>query len=165
MASDKKKQQKTAKTEEYQPKAAARHAKITKTKQDEIETFKRKIDNDKHLAKKYEGNRKTEIRALPKEDRAAAKAELKESVAKRKEAERRDREKLREMISTEKYETKNVGKEPFDEDTWIEGGRKKKNKKGKIVAAVPDSAEDDIDDIFEEEEEEEEIVPSEEDRN
>ncbi|MCL2032740.1 MAG: hypothetical protein FWG96_05680 [Methanomassiliicoccaceae archaeon] len=109
----------------YQPKATARHAKITKTKQDEIDSFKKKIDTDKYLAKKYESNRKTEIKALPKEERAAAKEELKESIRKRKEGEERDREKLRELIYEEKAE-KRIGKGSFDDEAWVKEGKKKK---------------------------------------
>jgi hypothetical protein len=120
----------------YQPKATARHAKIVKTKKEETEALKQRIETDKYLAKKYESNRKTEIKALPKEERAEAKAELKESVAKRKETEKKDREKLRNLQSEEKTERKNLGKEPFDEDTSIEGGRKKS--KGKERQETPE---------------------------
>jgi hypothetical protein len=125
MASKNKKDTSQNNKKGYQPKATARHAKITKTKQEEIESFKKKIDTDRHLAKKYESNRKTEIKALPKEERAVAKAELKESIASRKEGEAKDKEKLRIMMYEEKTEKKNLGKEPFDEDAWIRGGRKK----------------------------------------
>ncbi|MDR2698386.1 MAG: hypothetical protein LBB30_01745 [Candidatus Methanoplasma sp.] len=112
-----------------QPKATARHAKITRTREEEIEAVKKRIDNDKYLAKKYEANRKTEIKALPKGERAAAKAELKDSIEKRKEAERKDREKLRSLVHEEKAEKRNLSSEPFDEETWIEEGRKKGKKK------------------------------------
>jgi hypothetical protein len=125
----KKKQTSKVSEKGNQPKAAARHAKITKTKQEEIDAFKKKIGTDKYLAQKYESNRKTEIRSLPKYEKAAAKAELKESIAKRKEAERKDKDKLRSMISEEKVEKKEAGKEPFDEDAWIKGGKKKDKKK------------------------------------
>ena len=125
----KKKQNSKAKEKGNQPKATARHAKITKTKQEEIESFKKKIATDKHLAKKYESNRKAEIKALPKEDRAAARAELKESKAKRKEMEKNDKEKLRGMINEEKVERKNSGKEPFDEEAWVKDGKKKGKQK------------------------------------
>jgi len=125
----KKKQNSKVKDKGNQPKATARHAKITKTKQEEIEIFKKKIETDKYQAKKYESNRKSEIKALPKEDRAAARAELKESKAKRKENEKRDKEKLRSMINEEKVERKNAGKEPFDEEAWVKNGKKKGKKK------------------------------------
>jgi len=115
----------------YQPKATARHAKITKTKQDEIDALKKRIDTDKYLAKKYEANRKTEIKALPKEDRAAAKEDLRESISKRKEAERKDKEKLRNLMREEKTEKRNLGKEPFDEDAWIQEGKKGSKEKKK----------------------------------
>ncbi|MDR0508332.1 MAG: hypothetical protein LBG63_00680 [Candidatus Methanoplasma sp.] len=118
----------------YQPKAAARHAKMMKTKQDEIEALQKKIETDKYLAKKYESSRKTEIKALPKEDRAAAKAELKESIAKRKEAEEKDKEKLRAMIQEEKREKVDADKEHFDDEAWVSGG-KKKAKKGETSEA------------------------------
>jgi len=117
----------------YQPKATARHAKMTRTKQEEIEALKQRISTDKHLAKKYEANRKTEIKALPKEERAAAKAELRESIEKRKEAEERDREKLRALSREEKMERGGGEKSSFDEDAWISGGRKKA-KRGKAPA-------------------------------
>jgi len=136
----KNKKQNSKETEKgNQPKATARHAKITRTKQEEIEIFKKKISNDKHLAKKYEDNRRTEIQALPKGERAVAKAELKESIAARKEAEKRDKEKLRSMVREEKIEKKELGKEPFDEEEWIKGGKKKG--KGKEQAAEDPKAE------------------------
>jgi hypothetical protein len=125
----KKKQTSKVSNKDNQPKATARHAKITRTKQEEIDAFKKKIDTDKYLAKKYESNRKTEIKALPKEERAAAKADLKESTAKRKEAEERDKDKLRSMIREEKVEKRESGKEPFDEEAWIKGGKKKGKEK------------------------------------
>ena len=130
MASKKKDTSEDTKSE-YQPKATARHAKMTRTKKEEIEAMKSRIETDKHLAKKYESNRKAEIKALPKSERAAAKAELRESVANRKEAERRDREKLQALMWEEKKEKVSTasGKEPFDEDAWVTGGRKKAKKK------------------------------------
>ena len=112
----------------YQPKATARHARMTKTKQEEIDALKKRIDTDKYLAKKYESSRKTEIKSLPRGDRAAAKAELKESIAKRKEAESRDREKLRALMWEEKKEKVAVEKSPFDEEAWVSGGKKKTRK-------------------------------------
>jgi len=124
----------------YQPKATARHAKMTQTKKDEIETLKAKIDTDKYLAKKYEANRKTEIKALPKEERAAAKTDLKESIAKRKEAEKKDREKLRDLMQEERVEKVNTDKEVFDEDAWVKGGRKKS--KGKETSDAKTKPED-----------------------
>ena len=117
----------------YEPKATARHAKMTQSKKDEIETLKQRIDTDKYLAKKYETNRKTEIKSLPKEDRAAAKAELKESITKRKESESKDKEKLRTLTREERAEKGAVEKAPFDEDAWVSGG-KKKTKKGEAEA-------------------------------
>ncbi|MCL1978761.1 MAG: hypothetical protein FWG60_01185 [Methanomassiliicoccaceae archaeon] len=122
----------------YQPKAAARHAKKVKTKQEEIEILKKKIDNDKYLAKKYESGRKTEIKALPKGERAAAKADLKESIAKRKEVEKKDRETLRIMENEERAEKRELGKEPFDEEAWIKGGKKKK--KEETARKAPEEA-------------------------
>jgi len=124
----------------YQPKATARHARMTRTKKEEIEALKGKIDTDKYLAKKYESNRKTEIKALPKEDRAAAKAELKESIAKRKEAEKKDREKLRVLMQDEKAEKVDTDKEVFDEDAWVKGGKKKS--KGKEIPDTQTKSED-----------------------
>jgi len=124
----------------YQPKATARHAKMTRTKQEEIAALKQRIDTDKHLAKKYESNRKTEIKALPREDRAAAKEELRESIAKRKEAENRDREKLRALMQEEKQERGgSIEKSPFDEDAWVSGGRKKAKKDDTQAEAKPAS--------------------------
>jgi hypothetical protein len=120
----------------YEPKATARHAKKNRTKQDDIDTLKKKIDTDKYLAKKYESNRKTEIKALPKEDRPAAKAELKESKEKRKEAEKKDREKLQAMIYEERTEKGRIEKESFDEEIWLKGGRKK-GKEKETPAAKP----------------------------
>jgi hypothetical protein len=122
----KKKQNSKVKEKGYEPKATARHAKITKTKQEEIEAFKKKIATEKHLAKKADSNRKAEIKSLPKGDRPGARAELKDSIEKRKETERKDKEKLRSMINEEKVEKRNLGKEPFDEEAWIKGGKKKK---------------------------------------
>lgn len=123
-----------------QPKATARHAKMTQTKKDEIENLKNRISTDKYLAKKYESNRKTEIKALPKEDRAAAKEELKESIAKRKEAEKKDKERLRELMHEDKKENK-PEKDSFDEDTWVQGGKKKAKKEE--VSATDASAKPD----------------------
>lgn len=140
MASDKKETPKEGK-KGYQPKATARHAKITKTKKEEIEILKKKIETDRHLAKKYESGRKTEIKALPKEDRAAAKAELRESIAKRKEAEEKDREKLRAMVYEERMERTDAEKEPFDEEAWLKGGRKKgRGKETPDVRTAADTA-------------------------
>jgi len=119
----------------YQPKATARHAKMVRTKQEEIDSFKKKIETDKYLAKKYESSRRTEIKALPKEERAAAKAELKESIEKRKEAERRDRDRLRDLIYEERAEKRDLGKEQFDEDAWVKSG-----KKGRADSKPPEEA-------------------------
>jgi len=117
----------------YQPKATARHAKMTRTKKEEIENLKQRIDTDKYLAKKYESNRKTEIKALPKEVCAAAKEELKESIAKRKESEAKDRERLRNLTREERKERGGVEKAPFNDDAWVSGGKKKG--KGETPAA------------------------------
>ena len=131
------------------PKATARHAKIERTRQSEIESFKANIANDKHLARKYESKRKAEIRALPKEDRRDAKLELKESINKRKDAERRDREILGNMIVSEKI-AKNVAKgESFNEEKWIaEGSKKSKGPKVDTIKATP--VEMDVEETFEE---------------
>ncbi len=139
MASKKKNDSKDDK-KGYQPKATARHAKITRSKEEEIEILRKKIDTDKYLAKKYEANRKTEIKSLPKEDRSAAKAELRESIAKRKEAEKKDKEKLRMMMQEERYEKGSIGKESFDDDEWIKGGRKKKKEREAAPAPAPEPA-------------------------
>jgi len=112
----------------YQPKATARHAKMTKTRQEEIDALKQRIETDKHLAKKAESSRRKEIKALPKEDRPAAKAELKESVQKRKDNELKEREKLRAMINEERTEKVEASKDSFDEDEWIKSGRKNKKR-------------------------------------
>ncbi|MCL2318411.1 MAG: hypothetical protein FWC44_05120 [Methanomassiliicoccaceae archaeon] len=128
MASKKKESPKEEK-KGNQPKATARHAKMNKTRQEEIEALKSKIETEKHQAKKYESNRKTEIKALPKEDRPAAKEELKESIRKRKDAEERDREKLQAMMNDERAERiSGTSKDSFDEDAWILGGRRNKKK-------------------------------------
>jgi hypothetical protein len=123
MASEKKYSSKEGKTG-YQPKATARHAKITKTKQEEIDAFKKKISTDKYLAKKYESDTKAEIRALPKEERAAAKEELRQSVARRKESEHEDKMKLRIMQHEERVDRVRRKDEVFDEEAWLKGGRK-----------------------------------------
>jgi len=123
------------------PKATARHAKMTQTKKDEIESLKNRINTDKYLAKKYESNRKTEIKALPKEDRAAAKDELKESIAKRKEAERKDKDRLHELMQEDRRENVRVDKEPFDEDAWVKGGKKKSKKEEASKADAPTKSE------------------------
>jgi hypothetical protein len=129
----------------YQPKATARHAKITKTRKEDIEALKAKIATDKYLAKKYESNRKTEIKSMPKDDRAVAKAELKESIVKRKESERKDKERLQTMIHEERTEKGKVEKESFDEETWLKGGRKKsKDKNEKAKKDVPAKSEEPI---------------------
>jgi len=127
----------------YEPKATARHAKITKSKKDEIENLKQRIDTDKYLAKKYESNRKTEIKSLPKEDRAAAKADLKESISKRKESESKDKEKLRTLMREERSEKGAIEKAPFDEDAWVTGGKKKakKDAEAKAETAAPEAPE------------------------
>ena len=122
----------------YQPKATARHAKITKTREEEIDSLKKRIETDKHLAKKYESGRKAEIKALPRSERAAAKADLKESIKKRKEAEQRDKEKLRVLMTEEKTEKVRTDKEIFDDDEWVKGGRKKK-KGSEEPAAQPEA--------------------------
>jgi len=128
MASKNKKS--TNKPQENKPKATARHAKIVKTKQEEIEDFKKKIANDKYLAKKYESKRKKEIKELPKEERGAAKEELNDLIEKRKDAEFRDKMILKDLIRGEKDAKRPSSEKPFDEDAWIkEGKKKKKNSK------------------------------------
>ncbi|MDR3206246.1 MAG: hypothetical protein LBT41_04040 [Candidatus Methanoplasma sp.] len=107
------------------PKASARHAKIARSKKDEIEILKKKIASDHRLAKEYEAKKRDAIYDLPKEERKAAKAELKEAVAGRKEAERKDRDALRDMIHGEKAEKRAVSKAAVNDDEWVEGGRKK----------------------------------------
>ena len=130
MASKNKKS--TNKPQENKPKATARHAKIVKTKQEEIEDFKKKIANDKYLAKKYESKRKKEIRELPKEERSEAKKELNDSIEKRKDAEFRDKMILKDLMRGEKDAKRSSTEKPFDEDAWInEGKRKKSSKKDK----------------------------------
>ncbi|MDR0523507.1 MAG: hypothetical protein LBG62_03705 [Candidatus Methanoplasma sp.] len=107
----------------YEPKATARHEKISRAKRDDIESMKKKLAVDRGLAKKYEAERKKEIKELPKGERKAAKAELKESVAKRKEAERRDLEKIHELAHRERAAAKPPKGKMSDEE-WVEGGKK-----------------------------------------
>jgi len=128
-----KKPENDSKKDQYKPKATARHAKIVRTKQEEIDDFKAKIANDKHLAKKYETKRKEEIKALPKEDRREAKADLRESIQSRKEAERRDKALLREMISGEREAKRSATGEVLDENEWVKGGKKKKSTKSEAA--------------------------------
>ena len=123
---------------ENKPKATARHAKIVRSKQDEIESFRVKIANDKHLAKKYEAKRKEEIKVMPKEDRGQAKLELKQSIADRKEAERRDKILLRDMVRGEKAAKSAADGNSFDEEKWVEGGKKNK-KNDKSAVAEPEN--------------------------
>ena len=140
-----KKPEDNSKNDQYKPKATARHAKIIKTKQDEIDDFKAKIANDKYLAKKYETKRKEEIKALPKEERREAKDDLRESIYSRKEAERRDKEILRDMISGERESQRSAKGDTVNEDEWVKGGRKKKSSKDETAVApaeesIPDAA-------------------------
>ncbi|MDR1404739.1 MAG: hypothetical protein LBJ20_04140 [Candidatus Methanoplasma sp.] len=139
MASEKKNTVKDS-SKGYQPKATARHAKMTRTKQEEIDAFKKKIDTDKYLSKKYESDRKTEIKELPKDERAAAKAELKESIERRKETEYKDRMKLRMMHHEGRVSRVKQKQEPFDEEAWLKNGRKKDRNKptDKKSAAAPE---------------------------
>jgi hypothetical protein len=130
------------KDEKYAPKAAARHAKLAKSKQDEIDSFKDKIYTDKHLAKKYETERKAEIKELPKAERAAAKAELKESIAKRKEGEARDRETLDELIREERVEKKLARSDTSEDDEWVNGGKKKSSEKNEPAEKAKPSKEE-----------------------
>jgi hypothetical protein len=139
-----KKPESDSKKDQYKPKATARHAKIVKTRQEEIDDFKAKIANDKHLAKKYEAKRKEEIKALPKEDRREAKADLRESIQSRKEAERRDKALLRDMVSGEREAKRSATGEVLNEDEWVKGGRKKKSTKSEaavapVVEPIPDT--------------------------
>lgn len=144
MAAKKKTENNANSNKGYQPKATARHAKIVRTKEEEIEAFRKKIDTDKYLAKKYESNRRTEIKALPKEERSAAKAELRDAISKRKDAERKDKAKLRDMIRDEKATKGGIEKEPFDEDAWINDGKKNRKKEPAAEPAMEKPAEDPI---------------------
>ena len=65
-------------------KAKARHAKIAKEKVDAEKKAKQKIEDDKWKAKRAEERRREEIKKLPRDQRAAAKAELKEQIRHRK---------------------------------------------------------------------------------
>lgn len=103
------------KNQEYQPKATVRHAKIARSRMDDIENSKKKIASNKYHAKNYESKRRKEIKELPKDERAAAKAELKESIVKRKEAEKKDKAMLREMIDAERDEKRAFGDEAKEE--------------------------------------------------
>jgi hypothetical protein len=128
----------------YQPKATARHAKMVKSKQDEIDALKQQISTDKHLAKKYESNRKKEIKAMPKEDRAAAKEDLKESKQQRKEAERKDKDKLYKLTYEEKAERRGLDKDHFDDEAWIKEGRVNKKKASKETPEEPQEKDPEI---------------------
>jgi len=158
-----KKPENDSKKDQYKPKATARHAKIVRTKQEEIDDFKAKIANDKYLAKKYETKRKEEIKALPKGERREAKEDLRESVQSRKEAERRDKAILRDMISGEREAKRSATGEVLDENEWIKGGKKKKSTKPEAAVApeaepIPDNvpeAESAVDPVIEAVQEEE----------
>ncbi|MDR3282517.1 MAG: hypothetical protein LBS92_02770 [Candidatus Methanoplasma sp.] len=116
------------KDEDDGPKASARHAKIARSKKNEVEDLKKKISTDHYLAKKYEAERKAAIGELPKEERKAAKEELRESIVKRKEAERRDKDALDDLIYIDKAEKRAASKAAVDDDEWVKGGRKKSKK-------------------------------------
>jgi Predicted membrane protein len=140
-----KKPENDSKKDQYKPKATARHAKIVKTKQEEIDDFKAKIANDKYLAKKYEAKRKEEIKALPKEERREAMSDLRESIQTRKEAERKDKEILRDMISGERESKRAAKGDAINENEWIKGGRKKGSSKNETtVAPTAESVSDDV---------------------
>jgi hypothetical protein len=130
-----KKPENDSKKDQYKPKATARHAKIVRTKQDEIDDFKAKIANDKYLAKKYETKRKEEIKALPKEERREAKEDLRESVQSRRDAERRDKDILRDMINGERESKRAAAGDSVNEAEWLKGGRKKKSAKNEAIVA------------------------------
>ena len=85
-------------------KAKARHAKIAKEKVDAEKKAKQKIEDDKWKAKRAEERRREEIKKLPRDQRAAAKAELKEQIRHRKQVEKEQKAKLKEDIRKRKEE-------------------------------------------------------------
>ena len=69
-------------------KAKARHAKIAREKKDAEIKAKEKVSDEKWKAIRAEEKRKEEIKKLPKEERAAARKELKEQIRHRKDVEK-----------------------------------------------------------------------------
>jgi len=70
---------------ESEAKATARHKQIAKDKRDSLESKKAKIGAEKAALDDMIDTRKSEIRKLPREDRASAKEDLKKDVETRKE--------------------------------------------------------------------------------
>ena len=100
----------------YEPKATVRHAKIARTKKQQIEDAKNKFNTDRYLAKKYEAKRRDKIKELPKEEKKAAKAALKEDIKNRKIAEKEDKAAIKAMIAADRVE-----REAEKEDEDING--------------------------------------------
>jgi hypothetical protein len=71
--------------ERNEPKATARHKQLAKSKEDEVEAKKNRLDHEKVALSKYRSERKEALKKVPKEDRPAEKAKTREEVAKRKE--------------------------------------------------------------------------------
>lgn len=69
-------------------KAKARHEKIAKEKKESVDSVKLEADHKRKIAICREEKRKEEIKELPRSERSAAKAELKEEIRKRKQAEK-----------------------------------------------------------------------------
>lgn len=118
----------------YQPKATVRHAKIAKSKIDEVEDQKLKMENERYYAKKNEAKRRKEIKELPKEERAEAKAKLKADIVKRKADEKIAKAKYLEMKANERK--RQEMEEEEDDDVPV------KPKKEKAKAAEKPKAEE-----------------------
>ena len=57
-------------------KATARHDKLAKSKQQKLDSLEEKLSSEKMALGKLKADRKAEIKALPKEEQAAAKQKL-----------------------------------------------------------------------------------------
>ena len=128
-------------------KATARHAKIAREKKHAEEKAKQKIEDDKWKAKKAEDRRKEEIKKLPKDQQAKAKAELKEQIKARKAAEREARAQLRAQKHAEKEAAKAVAVDVIEDKQKVEEGinaserqqSQVENETADIAAAVEDT--------------------------
>ena len=106
---------KTVQTTNDDAKAKARHEKIAREKRDAEVRAKEKISDDKWKAIRAEEKRKEEIKKLPKEERAAARKELKEQIRHRKAVEkeqkraRKEAEKAKREAARKEAQAKAAG--------------------------------------------------------
>jgi colicin import membrane protein len=118
---------KESKSNKYQPKATVRHDKIARSRKDELASAKEKISNDKYMAKKAEARRRKAIKDLPKEERAAARTQLKEDIVRRKAAHKEAKEKYKANVIAER-ERREAEEDKEDSDNRAKALESKKKK-------------------------------------